>query len=290
MIEITHVPDLNHDGAADLADIELLLKSQDNVLTLLDGDGDFRSEESIGFLKEADIVVTNPPFSLFREYVAQLMAYDKKFLILGNMNAITYKEIFPLIKANRIWTGYGFNISLIYKTPYPNLLEANRKYVRSKGKNPDDGFVKVPAICWFTNLETEKRNEDLILYKVFSEKEYPHYGNYDAINVDKVSDIPVNYYEPMGVPITFLNSYNPNQFEILALGNSRDNFTPSKDYINPLKHLKNGEIVGGGAINCVLAIENNTKPKGQIYYSAENAPFIIAPYARILIKRRRHEN
>ena len=166
MIEITHVPDLNHDGAADLADIELLLKNQNNVLTLLDGDGDFRSEESIGFLKEADIVVTNPPFSLFREYVAQLMAYDKKFLILGNMNAITYKEIFPLIKANRIWTGYGFNISLIYKTPYPNLLEANRKFVIAKGRNPDDGYVKVPAICWFTNLETEKRNENAILVKL----------------------------------------------------------------------------------------------------------------------------
>lgn len=279
---------MNGDGAIDLSDIELLLKNDKNVLTALDGDGDFRSEESIAFLKEADIVVTNPPFSLFREYVAQLMKYDKKFIILSNMNAITYKEIFPLIKDDKMWAGYGFNMSMVYKTPYPNLLEANRKFVIQKGYNPDEGYVKVPAICWFTNLETAKRNNDEVTpYRKYNAQDYPKYGNYDAINVDKVTEIPVDYDGEMGVPITFLNCYNPKQFEIIALGNSRENFTPCKDYVNPIKHLKNGEEVPGGAINCVLAIEVEQKPENIVYYTSDNVPYIIAPYARILIRRRK---
>lgn len=288
-IEITQVEDMNSDGSIDLLDIELLLKNNENSLTILDGDGDFRSSESIEFLKEADVVVTNPPFSLFREYVAQLINYDKKFIILSNMNAITYREIFPLIKDNKMWVGYGFNKSMVYKTPYPNLLEANRKFVISKGLNPDDGYVKVPAICWFTNLDIDKRHDGLILYQK-DDGQYKKYGNYNAINIDKVSDIPKDYYGEMGVPITFLNSYSPEQFEIVALGNSRENFNPNKDYVNPIKHLKDGSVVGGGAINCVLAIEESEQPRNQIYYSADNAPFITAPYARILIKRRKHEN
>lgn len=290
MIEITEVKDFNGDGAEDMDDIELLLRNNKNTLTLLDGDGDFRSEECIGFLEEADIVVTNPPFSLFREYIAQLIKYEKKFIVLSNMNAITYKEIFPLIKNNRIWVGYGFNMSMVYKTPYPNLLEANRQFVKQKGYNPDDGFVKVPAIAWFTNLDTQKRHEELILYKKYNPEEYPKYDNYDAINVDKVSDIPCDYDGVMGVPITFLDKYNPDQFEIIALGNSRDNFTPNKDYSNPIKHLKDGNSVDGGAINCVLTIEKETQPINQIYYSADDKTFLVAPYARILIKRRTNEN
>ena len=206
---------MNGDGAVDLSDIELLLKNNKNNLTILDGDGDFRSEESIEFLKESDIVVTNPPFSLFREYVSQLIEYKKQFVILSNMNAITYKEIFPLIKTNRMWVGYGFNKSMVYKTPYPNLLEANRKFVIAKGYNPDDGYVKVPAICWFTNLDTTRRHEKLILYKKYNPSEYPKYDNYDAINIDKVAEIPQDYDGQMGVPITFLNYYNPEQFTII---------------------------------------------------------------------------
>lgn len=215
MIEITEVKDYNNDGAENLADIEYLLRNNNNTLTILDGDGDFRSEESIEFLKEADVVVTNPPFSLFREYVAQLMKYGKKFVILGNMNALTYKEIFPLLRNNEMWVGYGFNKSVIYRTPYPNKLEANRKYVISKGKNPDEGYVKVPAICWFTNLDIDKRHDELILYKHYSQDLYPYYDNYDAINVDKVVEIPDDFAGKIGVPITFLNYYNPEQFEII---------------------------------------------------------------------------
>lgn len=221
-IEITEVYDENGDGAVDMYDVELLLKNMKNRLILLNGDGDFRSKEAIECLKEADVVVTNPPFSLFREYVAQLMKYKKKFVILGNMNAITYKEIFPLIKENKIWTGYGFNKSFIYKTPYPNLLEANRKFVLSKGKDPDDGYVKVPAICWFTNLDTARRHEELILYKKYNEKDYPKYDNYDAINVDKVSEIPCDYFEDVGVPITYLDKHNPDQFEIVKFRKGND--------------------------------------------------------------------
>ncbi len=221
-IEITEVNDYNGDGAVDLSDVEYLLKNGKNSLTVLKGDGDFRSDECIELLKQSDIVVTNPPFSLFREYVAQLIEYDKKFIILGNMNAITYKEIFPLIKENKLWSGYGFNMSLVYKTRYKNTIEANRKFVIAKGYNPDDNYIKVPAVNWYTNIPTSRRNEKLILYKQYSPEEYPKYDNYDAIEVSKVTDIPYDYYGCMGVPITFLDKYNPNQFEIIKFRKGND--------------------------------------------------------------------
>ena len=193
-----------------------------NDIDIYDGNGDFRSEECIEFLKEADIVVTNPPFSLFREYVAQLMQYGKKFLIIGNMNAITYKEIFPYIKNNELRAGYGFNISYVYKTPYKNELEANAKFVKSKGCNPEDGYVIVPAVAWFTNLEHNKRNEELTLYKTYNPTEYPKYDNYDAIEVGKVAEIPMDYEGVMGVPISFLDKYCPNQFRIVKFRKGDD--------------------------------------------------------------------
>ena len=288
MIEITETPDLNGDGTTDISDIELLLRSNNNVLTLLDGDGDFRSDECIGFLKEADIVVTNPPFSLFREYIAQLMEYDKKFVILGNMNAITYKEFFPLIKNNQIWSGYGFNKSMIYKTPYPNKLEANRKFVISKGKNPDEGYVKVPAICWFTNLDIERRHDEIKMYKKYSPEDYPHYGNYNAINVDKVVNIPSDYYGAMGVPITFLDKYNPDQFEILGLAPDRGTYRlQTKRYKNAVQHNKNGSVQGGNKVNDGPVIEHDTIPKKYPYYTAENSDKKLEVlYARIIIKRK----
>ena len=146
-VEITEVTDVNGDGAVNLADVKYLMQNNKNIISILKENGDFRSKESIDLLQQADIVVTNPPFSLFREYVAQLIKYDKKFLILGNMNAITYKEIFPLLKENRLWIGNGFNLSMVFRTTYPNKLEANRKYVISKGYNPDDNYVKTPAIA-----------------------------------------------------------------------------------------------------------------------------------------------
>ena len=218
-VEITEVQDYNNDGAINLADVQYLIQNDKNVLSLLKGNGDFRSQECIELLKEADIVVTNPPFSLFREYIAQLITFNKKFVILGNMNAITYKEIFPLLKDNKIWIGNGFNLSMVFKTTYANNLEANRQYVKNKGYNPDENYVKTPAIAWFTNLDIPKRHEQLDLFKHYTPEEYPKYDNFDAINVDKVADIPMDYEGVMGVPITYMDKYNPDQFEILDAAN-----------------------------------------------------------------------
>jgi hypothetical protein len=176
----------------------------------LKGDGDFRSQESIELLKQADIVVTNPPFSLFREYVAQLVEYDKKFLIIGNMNAITYKEIFSLIKENKLWLGATLDGRNIW-FGIPNEYEKYHKI--------EDGrkYAFVASTVWFTNLDYDKRHEDLILYKTFkgNENDYIKYDHYDAINVNKTKEIPLDYDGYIGVPITFLNKFNPDQFEII---------------------------------------------------------------------------
>lgn len=178
----------------------------------LKGDGDFRSAECIELLKEADIVVTNPPFSLFREYVAQLIEYDKKFLIIGNQNAITYKEIFPLIMKNKIWLGYKTG-DMSFKVPADSEPRATRYWQDETGQK----WRSMGNICWFTNLDHKKRHEDLILYKKYTSEEYPTYDNYDAINVNRTSDIPVDYDGVIGVPITFMDKYNPDQFEVLGL-------------------------------------------------------------------------
>lgn len=191
----------------------------DNELEVkeLQGDGDFRSKECIELLKEADIVVTNPPFSLFREYVAQLIEYEKKFLIIGNKNALTYKEIFTLIKANKIWTGVrGFSGGMWFKSDYEGKTE---KIIKDWEGNTER-IINVPSI-WFTNLDHKKRHEELILYKNYTPEEYPKYDNYDAIEVKKTAEIPMNYNGVMGVPITFLDKYNPEQFEILGLDDHR---------------------------------------------------------------------
>jgi len=187
-----------------------------DFITTMIGSGDFRSQESIELLKQADIVVTNPPFSLFREYVAQLIEYDKKFLILGDQNAITYKEIFSLIKHNKLWLGYDNGGNKWFQVPmdYEINTEAREKIVNGIK------YQSMGRILWFTNLENIKRNEVLTLYKKFSKKEFPKYDGYDIINVNKVSDIPLDYDGIMGVPITFVAKYNPAQFEILGIANS----------------------------------------------------------------------
>ena len=207
-IEITEVKDYNKDGATDLLDVKYLLMNTKNSLTLLKENGDFRSEECIKLLEESDIVVTNPPFSLFREYVAELFKFNKKFLILANQNAITYKEIFPLLSANKMWIGYNSGAQTFQ---VPMNFERKNTFIKDGIK-----YAKFGNMCWFTNLEINKRRDEITLYKKYSPEEYPKYDNYDAINVDKVSDIPCDYYGVMGVPITFLNQYNPNQFEIVA--------------------------------------------------------------------------
>ena len=206
------VRDYNKDGAVDLADVEYLLRNKKNVMTRLKGDGDFRSAECIEILKQADIIATNPPFSLFREYVTQLDEYKKKFVIIGDLNAITYKEIFKLIKDNKVWLGFDnggtkwFQVPLHYniQTPTRIKIENGVKYF-SKG-----------SIVWFTNLDHKKRHEELTLYKRYSPNEFPKYDNYDAIEVSKVVEIPLDYDGVMGVPVTFLDKYNPEQFEIIG--------------------------------------------------------------------------
>ena len=218
-IIINEFTDENKDGAEDLQDIVLsLAKNKNNTLTRLNGDGDFRSAECIDFLREADIVVTNPPFSLFREYVAQLLEYDKKFIIIGNKNALTYKEIFSLIKNNQTWVGYtSMSTDLLFDIPdyYKEELIENKKE-GSAYKIIDGKFRARASAIWFTNLEHSKRNEELILWKEYNEKDFPKYDNYDAIEVSKTIEIPKDYDGVMGVPISFMDKYNPNQFEIIG--------------------------------------------------------------------------
>lgn len=196
---------------------KLEFDGKESIKTPLVGDGDFRSPEAVEILKEADIVVTNPPFSLFREYIAQLMEYDKKFVIIGNINALTYKDIFPLIKGNKVWLGcsiHGKKIEFMVPDWYP--LKASGWRVDKQGNK----YIFVKGVRWVTNLDVFKRHERLILYKHYTPEEYPKYDNYDAINVNKTSDIPLDYDGVMGVPITFIDKYNPEQFELLGITNT----------------------------------------------------------------------
>lgn len=240
-VEITEVKDMNGDGAVDLSDVQYLLKNNKNVLTTLKT-GDFRDPECIELLKQSDIVVTNPPFSLFREYIAQLMEYGKKFLIVGHQNAITYKEVFPLIKDNKVWLGYGFKgAAAHFFSPYEDIATAG---------NHKQNMIRVSGVTWMTNLEIPKRNEELDLVCHYSSEEYPKYDNYDAVNICKTIDIPCDYDGYMGVPITFLDKYNPNQFEIIwqACGNTRAS-APSS-VLKELQYKPHPEDRGGcGVVN-----------------------------------------
>ncbi len=263
-IEISEVEDYNGDGAVDLSDVEYLLKNKNNSMALLKENGDFRSSECIELLKQSDIVVTNPPFSLFREYVAQLVKYDKSFLIIGNQNAVAYKEIFPLLRDNKIWLGYN---SGSHTFQVPHTFERNNTFIKDGIK-----YAKFGNICWFTNLDTTKRNEEIVMYKSYNETEYPKYENYNAINIDKTTDIPYDYYEIMGVPITFLDRYNPNQFIILGLGSG---------YL--------GQSLGiTGITKEHKKLMKGHSAAGDLYYLKNGKP--IVPYSRILIRRKTNEN
>ena len=241
-VEITEVSDLNGDGRVDLADVRYLLQNDRNALSTLQQHGDFRSAECIELLKEADIVCTNPPFSLFREYVAQLIAFDKKFLIIGNQGSIIYKEIFPLFKEEKIWLGYGFKGGATHFTsPYDDIATAS---------DHKKGMIRVSGVHWFTNLEHSKRHEELVLYKSYTPETYPKYDNYDAIEVSKTADIPFNYKGIMGVPITFMDKFNPKQFEIIwqASGNTRA--SAPKEILTELGYVPHPNDRGGcGTIN-----------------------------------------
>lgn len=218
----------------------------------LKNDGDFRSAESIELLKQADIVVTNPPFSLFREYVAQLMEYDKKFIIIGNVNAISYKECFEAIKENKMWLGY--NCVRHFAQPDGTLYETARTY-------------------WYTNLDIAKRHQDIVLYKQYSPKEYLKYENFDAINVDRTQDIPVDYKGKIGVPITFLDKHNPAQFEIIGLGISNSGLEIGVKPYKPAHKKYRKEVQKRGAVD------------GDLYLMKNGV--VEVPYARVIIKNKR---
>ena len=224
-IEITEVNDENGDGAVDLADVEYLLKNKANTIRKLQS-GDFRGKECIALLKQSDIVVTNPPFSLFREFVAQLMKYDKKFIIIGNQNAITYKEIFPLLKENKMWWGNSIHSGdREFRVPDDYPLHAAGYRIDENGIK----YIRVKGIRWYTNVDFVERHEELLLYKKYSPDEYHKYDNYDAININKTADIPYDYDGDMGVPITFLDKYNPDQFEIVRFRKGNDDKDLSVD-------------------------------------------------------------
>jgi hypothetical protein len=277
--------DKNGDGRIDINDLDW---------KYLQGDGDFRSDEVTRLRDQADIIITNPPFSLFREFLAWLIEKDNEFLIIGNSNVISYKEVFPLIRNNRMWLGAtGSGKDMVFGVPKgTEVSESDRKKAEKLGYKGD--YTRMGNCCWFTNIEHGRRHqyldlmtmEDNLRYATregIKERGYVHYDNYDAIDVPFVKNIPSDYEGAMGVPITFLEKYCPEQFEIIALGNGRENFTPNKDYINPQK-VKKGKILNGNAINCVLAIETATKPEG-IYYISDNSKYLVAPYARIIKKK-----
>ena len=222
-VEINEVPDANGDGAINLVDVEHLLRHDANTSRPLKGDetygaGDFRSRECVEILRGADVVVTNPPFSLFREYVAQLVEHGKSFLIVGNQNAITYKEIFPLIKENKIWLGVDNGGTKWFRVPEGYDMQTESRKKTENGVK----YFSMGSIMWFTNMDHARRHEALPLYRRYTPDEYPSYDNFDAIEVGKVADIPADYDGMMGVPITFLDKYNPEQFEIVGYEKSYD--------------------------------------------------------------------
>ena len=231
----------------------------------LKGDGDFRSKECIELLKQADIVVTNPPFSLFREYVAQLVKYDKKFIIVGHQNAIKYKEIFPLIRDNKIWLGFGFKGGAThFITNYEDTATAGDHM---------EGMIRVSGVHWFTNLDINKRHEDLILYKKYTPEEYPKYENLYAINVNKTKNIPMDYDGMMGVPITFMDKYNPDQFKIIGVGIARLGLEIGIEPYKPEHKKYRKEVQKRGAVD------------GDLYMMVDG--IVTVPYTRIIIENKR---
>lgn len=283
---ITTVYDKTGDGGVDMFDVAELFKTGENKLTELNGDGDFNSPECIELLGESDIVVTNPPFSKFRDYVKLLIDNDKSFIIIGHINAIKYSEIFPLIQHNKLWPGYEFNKTMEFIMPDEYKVEG-KGYVDADGKK--HGFV--PGIAWFTNLDIKKRHEEMILVKRYTPEEYPHFDNYNAIEVGKTKDIPLDYDGVMGVPITFLADYNPDQFELLGVSSAmsnEDSLNLHKDYSQYIGYKQNGQRNGrtGSTFGNAPVIE---KDDGKAVYYEYNGRRVQATYARLFIRNKHPE-
>lgn len=280
-VEITEVADYNGDGAVNLADVQFLLQNDKNVISILEGNGSFDSPECIELLKQADIVVTNPPFSLFREYLALLDKFGKQFIIIGNTNALTYKETFKMFKEDKIRTGYtNFNVGMFFRVP--DDWEKYHHMVNGKK------VARVSTSCWFTNLPVDKHNEFLDLYKYYTPDEYPNFENYDAININTYTDIPCDYNGVMGVPITFLDKFNPEQFEIIELG-----IVGSCTFKNFRKMEildKDGRPTGKYTINAKGTLYrkyNPLKDKTPAFKDVETGQLYSSIYARILIRNKK---
>ena len=251
---------------------------------MLEGNGDFRNDECVEILKKSDIVVTNPPFSLFRQYVVQLMEYEKSFIIWGNNNAITYKEFFPLLKDNKVWLGYTANKTCVFQ-----LSDDYQKWDEKLTAQMNDGhkYGKCPAISIFTNLDIKKRHEKLILWKKYSPEEFPKYDNYDAINVDKVSDIPVDYDGVMGVPITFFDRYNPEQFEIIGY-TAKDMGVDCLKFYEDLEQSLDGKpfVRNMKSARFSPMIRYDVKPNKTCYRASNVKGYMLKTYGRILIRKK----
>lgn len=259
-----------------------LLPGRDEIeVKEFQGDGDFRSAESIELLKQADIVVTNPPFSLFRQYVAQLIEHDKQFIIIGNMNAVTYKEIWPLIQNNKLWLG-------VTRTGTGQMwFRINDDAPVKTGQRIDEDGHRYQTIgnsAWFTNLDHSRRHDEIVLYKSYDPDEYPTYDNYDGIEVGKVVEIPADYDGVMGVPITFLGKYNPDQFEIVGIAKAPLG-KPKKLYPQQVQISAKGVRSFVSKLNDGPSLKVITPPRARTYYEIDGAPYVQL-YARILIRHK----
>ena len=281
---VTQVYDKTGDGGVDMVDVAELFVSGENQLTELEGDGDFRSAECLALLDESDIVVTNPPFSLFREFVNVLIQREKHFIILGNVNAITYKEFFPLIRDNKVWIGASIHSGdRKFYVPDDYPLNASGCGMDEDGRR----FIRVKGVRWYTNLDIRQRHEEMILVKKYAPELYEHFDNYDAINVDVTTDIPCDYAGLMGVPITFLDKYSPDQFEIIGVTQSWCGIA-SKIYPRQIQIDKNGKRSQVTKLNDGAAIKVEQPPVNKTYYEVEGELF-IKTYARVIIRNKHPE-
>lgn len=281
------VRDANGDGGIDMLDVVELFNSGENELVELEGDGDFRSEECLELLKETDIIVTNPPFSLFREYVNLLIEHEKHFIIIGNVNAITYKDFFPLLKENKVWIGASIHSGdRKFYVPDEYPLNAAGCGVDEDGRR----FIRVKGVRWFTNLDFKQRHEELILVKRYSPENYPKFDNYDAINVDKTADIPCDYPDIMGVPITFMDKYSPEQFEIIGYTAKDMGVECLKFYEDLEQSLNGGEFKRNmKSARFSPMIVYNERPEKTCYRASNVEGYMLKTYGRVLIRNKNPE-